>query len=177
MQEYNVDRYWGEQYSKNASVVVYPTTSHDVSLIMQALQWTPLGQDFAFVSGAHSMTNASSAYGLVMDLTYLNQTSIIKNYKDSDGNTTTAIMYRGCSWGQVYNLTGGTGYTAVAARDSEVGVGGFSTGGGIGFIAGAYGFAIDRLLAMDVVLPDGTQITATKNNQYVRLHIKTASTE
>lgn len=168
LQQWNAQRYWGEQYSKNASAVVFPATPHDVSLVMQALHLTPLIHDFAFVSGGHGMTNASSASGLVMDLAYLNRTSIVPHYRKDDGTTTTAIMYQGgCRWGPIYNLTAGTGYTAVAARDSDVGVGGFSTGGGIGFLAGAYGFAIDRLLAMDVVLPSGALVTATKDNACV----------
>ena len=168
LQQYNANRYWGEQYSKNASVVVFPTCADDVSLTLQTLPHTPLGQDFAFVSGAHAMTNASSACGLVMDLTYLNHSSIISNFTKSDGSTTTAIMYQGgCTWGQVYNTTAGSGWTAVGARASDVGVGGFSTGGGIGFLAGAYGYAIDRLIAMDIVLLSGQQVRATADNECV----------
>jgi len=46
-------------------------------------------------------------------------------------------------------------------------MGGFSTGGGIGFLAGPYGFAVDRLVAVDVVLPvTGKMVTATAFNQY-----------
>jgi len=33
----------------------------DVSLTVQATLKTPLGRDYAFVSGAHSQTNASSS--------------------------------------------------------------------------------------------------------------------
>ena len=166
LQQYSAQRYWGEQYAKNASVVVFPTCSDDVSLIMRSIYNTSFSDDFTFVGGAHSMVNASSSYGLVIDLSYLNHTSIVHNYTKHDGSTTTAISYEGGAvWGGVYNVTGGSGHTAVGARDVSVGVGGFSTGGGIGFLAGAYGFATDRLLAADVVLPSGKQVTATDNNE------------
>lgn len=67
---------------------------------------------------------------------------------------------------QVYNTTYGTGFSAILARISSVGVGGFFTGGGIGYLAGAYGYAMDRLRAMEVVLPSGQIVMATKSNQY-----------
>jgi hypothetical protein len=64
----NAGRYWGEQFAKNADVVIFPATTQDVSLTMASMILAPLGHDFAVVSGAHSMTNASSSYGLVIDL-------------------------------------------------------------------------------------------------------------
>lgn len=171
LQNFNAQRYWGVQYAKNASVVIFPANSNDVSLVMQALPHTPLRHDFAFVGGGHGQTNASSAYGMVMDLSYLNNTAIVHNFTKCDGTIATAIMYGGgCHWEQVYNATAGSGYAVVGARDSHVGVGGFSTGGGIGFLAGAYGFATDRLLAMDVVLPSGQQVMVTEDNEHVSEH-------
>jgi len=112
------------------------------------------------------MTGASTSNGYIIDLTYLNHSEILHDYQ-VDGKTFTAITYEGgCVWKNVYDTTAGTGYTAVGARVSNVGVGGFSTGGGIGFLAGAYGYAVDRLRAMDVVLADGCSVTATAHNAY-----------
>lgn len=42
----------------------------------------------------------------------------------------------------------------------------YSTGGGIGFLAPAYGYASDRLLQMEVVLPNGDLVLATETNKY-----------
>ncbi len=84
LQQHNVNRYWGVQFGKNASVVVYPASTKDVSLIVQAANASPKGKDFAFVCGAHSMINASSSYGIVIDLSWLNKTKIIPGY-DVDG--------------------------------------------------------------------------------------------
>lgn len=165
--QYNAGRYWGEQYGKSAAVVVFPATSKDVGYAIQATSLTPLGLDFAFVSGAHGQTNASSSTGFVIDLSYMNQTQIVPNFKTSDGRLVTAIAYQGGStWADVLATTSGSGYTAVGARVGSVGVGGFSTGGGIGFLAGAYGYAIDRLRQMEVVLPSGLIVNATNTNAY-----------
>ena len=59
LQQYNVNRYWGTQFGKNASVVVFPTTAQEVSYAVQATCQTPLGKDFAFVGGAHGIACVS----------------------------------------------------------------------------------------------------------------------
>ena len=167
LQLYNAGRYWGEQYGKNASVVVFPVTTQDVSYAVQAAAQAPCFSDFAFVGGAHGQTNASSAYGFIVDLRWLNSTQILHNVTVSDTKIPTAIAYEGgATWTGVNNVTSGSGYCAVGARVGNVGVGGFSTGGGIGFLAGAYGYAVDRLRAVEVVLMSGLIVTATKTNQH-----------
>lgn len=167
LQEYNAQRYWGKQYSKNATVVVFPLTSDDVSYTVQAASFSRLGRDLAFVSGGHGQTNASSTTGFLVDLSWMKSTRILHNITLADVKVTTAIAYQGGAiWKQVTDYTNGTGYTAVGARVGNVGVGGFSTGGGIGFLAGAYGYAIDRLRALEVVLMSGKVVLATETNEY-----------
>lgn len=72
----------------------------------------------------------------------------------------------GVTVGTVNAATSESGHAAVLGRVSSVGVGGSSTGGGIGFPAGAHGYAIDRLRAIEVVLPSGKTVLAMRNNQY-----------
>lgn len=169
LQLYNQGRYWGEQYGKNASVVVFPTTAQDVAnaILSSALSSSSEEEDLSFVSGGHGQSNASSTTGFMIDLSWMNSTQILHNVTLDDVYVSTAIAYdSGATWGQVYDVTNGSGYILVGARDSSVGVGGFSTGGGIGFLAGAYGYAIDRLRAMQVVLMSGEIVLATKTNDY-----------
>ena len=168
LQQHNAGRYWGSQFGKNASVVVYPGSTQDVSYTVQAANRSPLGADFAIVGGAHSQINASSAYGFVVDLSWMNKTHIVHNFPSSNGSSITAIQYEGgANWGQVQTAVNGSGCTPVGARVANVGAGGFSLGGGIGFLAGAYGYAVDRLVQLEVVLPsDGRIVTATRNNSY-----------
>ncbi|ATY59728.1 FAD binding domain [Cordyceps militaris] len=172
LQQHNADRYWGEQFGKNASVVVYPATTHDVSRAVQAAAWSTFGRDFSVVGGAHSQVNASSSYGFVLDMSWMNISQLILNFTDTatTGAPFAAVEYQGgANWGQVHAVTNGTGYAAVGARVANVGVGGFSLGGGIGFLAGAYGFATDRLVQLEVVLPSGEVVTATKTNEHADL--------
>ncbi|KAF4554242.1 FAD-binding domain-containing protein 46 [Elsinoe fawcettii] len=164
----NAGRYWGKQHGRNSSVVVYPLTAKDVSLAVLSSWATPLGKDLAFVSGAHAQTGASSAEnGFLIDLSWMNSTEVLSKVQVDDVFIENAIAYQpGATWGKIQTDTGGSGWTAVGARMSSVGAGGFSTGGGIGFLAGSYGYAIDRLQAMEVVLMDGRIVTATRTNRY-----------
>ena len=167
LQVYNSGRYWGVEYSKNASVVVFPTSREDVSHAVKASAASPLGKGLAFVSGGHGQTNASSSSGFLIDLSWMNSTQILHNVTLDDTTVGTAVAYQGgANWTEVTSVTNGSGYAVVAARDGDVGVGGFSTGGGIGWIAGVYGYAIDRLKAVEVVLMSGDIVLATKTNQY-----------
>ena len=167
MQAYNKGRYWGEQYGKNATVAVYPCTKYDVSLAVRAADVTPLGRDLSFVRGGHGMTYASSTTGFMIDLSWLNETRVLHNVTLDDTHVGHVISYEGgATWEQVYAVTNGSGWIAIGARDASVGVGGFSTGGGIGFLAGAYGYAVDRLRAMEVVTMAGDVVLATKTNQH-----------
>ncbi|CEJ83174.1 hypothetical protein VHEMI03195 [[Torrubiella] hemipterigena] len=167
LQKHNAQRYWGTQFSKDAQVVVYPGSTEDVSFAVRAARMSPTGNDFAIVCGGHSMINASSAYGFVLDLSKMSNARVAHDFRHSDGRTIVAIEYQGgATWGQVQTATNGSGYTAVGARVDNVGAGGFSLGGGIGFLAGAHGFAVDRLVQMEVVLADGKIVLATKTNEY-----------
>ncbi|KAK8143507.1 hypothetical protein G3M48_007156 [Beauveria asiatica] len=171
LQLHNADRYWGEQFGKNASVVVYPATTKDVSRAVQAANWSKFGTDFSIVGGAHGQINASSSYGFVLDMSWMNSSRLVRKFRDPGGGKPfAAVEYQGgANWGQVQSVTNGTGYTAIGARVASVGAGGFSLGGGIGFLAGAYGFATDRLVQMEVVLPSGQIATATKTNKHSSL--------
>ncbi|KAM3551025.1 hypothetical protein MY1884_007948, partial [Beauveria asiatica] len=171
LQLHNANRYWGEQFGKNASVVVYPATTTDVSRAVQAANWSKFGTDFSMVGGAHGQINASSSYGFVLDMSWMNSSRLVRKFRDPGGGKPfAAVEYQGgANWGQVQSVTNGTGYTAIGARVASVGAGGFSLGGGIGFLAGAYGFATDRLVQMEVVLPSGQIVTATKANKHSSL--------
>lgn len=105
--------------------------------------------------------------GFVLDLSWMNETSVLHNVTIDDIYIPTAIAYGGgATWDQVLAATTGTGYAPISARVGNVGVGGFSTGGGIGFLASVYGYAIDRLRAVEVVLMSGDVVVATKTNNY-----------
>ncbi|HEY7778885.1 MAG TPA: FAD-binding oxidoreductase [Ktedonobacterales bacterium] len=66
----------------------------------------------------------------------------------------------GCTWGEVDHATHPFGLATPSGFVSTTGVGGLTLGGGIGYLSPIYGLTIDNLLSVDMVLADGSFVTA-----------------
>src|ERR1043165_6822744 len=91
--------------------------------------------------------------GLVIDL------GLIK-YARVDPTARTVTAGGGCTWGDVDHATHAFGLATPSGIISTTGVGGLTLGGGIGHLTRKYGLTIDNLLSVDVVLADGSFVTA-----------------
>jgi FAD/FMN-containing dehydrogenase len=69
----------------------------------------------------------------------------------------------GATWGDVDHATHAFGFATPSGVISTTGVGGLTLGGGIGHLTRKCGLAIDNLLEVDVVLADGSFVTANAN--------------
>jgi FAD/FMN-containing dehydrogenase len=67
----------------------------------------------------------------------------------------------GATWGDVDHATHPFGLAVPSGFISTTGVGGLTLGGGLGYLTRQYGFTVDSLLSADVVLADGSFVTAS----------------
>jgi FAD/FMN-containing dehydrogenase len=91
--------------------------------------------------------------GLVIDLSGMRGIRV-------DPAARTAQVEGGCTWGDVDHATHAFGLAVPSGFISTTGVGGLTLGGGIGYLTRQYGLTIDSLLSVDVVLADGSFVTA-----------------
>jgi FAD/FMN-containing dehydrogenase len=91
--------------------------------------------------------------GLVIDLSLLKYTRV-------DPKARTVRVGGGCTWGDVDHATHAFGLATPSGFISTTGVGGLTLGGGIGHLTRKFGLTIDNLLAVDMVLADGSFVTA-----------------
>jgi len=92
--------------------------------------------------------------GLVIDL------SRMKGIRVNPAAKTVRVE-GGCVWGDVDHATHAFGMATPCGFISTTGVAGLTLGGGIGYLTRGYGLTIDNLLAVDMVLADGSFVTAS----------------
>jgi FAD/FMN-containing dehydrogenase len=109
----------------------------------------------AIRGGGHSGPGLGSVDdGLVIDLSQLRDIRI-------DPDARTARVEGGCTWGEVDRAAHAYGLATPSGIMSTTGVGGLTLGGGTGHLSRRFGLTIDNLLSVDMVLADGSVITAS----------------
>ncbi|MEJ2668639.1 MAG: FAD-binding oxidoreductase [Deinococcales bacterium] len=78
-----------------------------------------------------------------------------------DAQARTVRVEAGCLWGDVDHATHPFGLAVPCGFIASTGVAGLTLGGGSGYLTRSCGLTIDNLLAADVVLADGSYVTAS----------------
>lgn len=132
-----------------------PFDEHDVSAVLRIINSTQTV--FSVASGGHMpIPGAQSNNGGVM----ISMSKFTK--KQFNGNRSVASIGPGNRWIDVYNWTAPYGLAVAGGRYSNVGVGGLLVSGGINYFAKRYGFSVNTVVGMQVVLGNGSIVEASE---------------
>ena len=133
--------------NRRPAVVVRPADSREVGYVVSLARES--GLELAVRSGGHSNAGHSvSDGGIVLDLSLMKGLEI-------DPAKRVAWAESGLTSGEVTNATAAHGLAVGFGDTGSVGIGGLTTGGGVGYLVRKHGLTIDNLLAAEIVLADG----------------------
>lgn len=139
-------------YQRKPRLIVQAANAGDVIATVQFAR--EQGVSLAVRSGGHSISGLSSSDAVVLDFSQMKAITI-------DPERHTVRIEPGATWGEVNAATQEYGLAIPAGDTATVGVGGLTTGGGIGWLARKYGLTIDSLLAAEVVTAHGRLVRAS----------------
>ncbi|MDP2773857.1 MAG: FAD-binding oxidoreductase [Nocardioides sp.] len=135
--------------------IVHAVDVADVRIAVEAARES--GLDLAIRGGAHSVPGFGTVDdGIVLDLSAMKGIHI-------DPEKRIGRVQGGCTWGDFDQAAHAFGLATTGGIISTTGVAGLTLGGGIGYLARAHGLSVDNLRSADVVLADGSMVTASEN--------------
>ncbi len=140
---------------KRPAAIVEARDAFDVSCAVRFA--TRHGLDIAVRGGGHNAAGLGVRDdALVVDLGAMRSVRV-------DPARRTVRVDGGCTWNDVDHATVGFGLATPCGFFSTTGVAGLTLGGGVsGYLSRRYGMTVDSLLEADVVLADGSLVTASE---------------
>ena len=147
-------RVWNAMIEKRPALIVRPLSSDDVVAAIGFAR--SRGLPVAVRCGGHSVAGKSVCDdGLLIDL------SLMKGVR-VDLERGTAHANGGVLWDEFDRKTQAFGLATPGGRVTSTGIGGFTLGGGYGWLSPKYGLACDNLISAEVVTADGGLLRASE---------------
>jgi len=145
---YDSNRHFLESSSQFSKFAVQPGNTDDLAKIMKILAKNEI--TFGIKGGGHATNpNFSSTTGIQI---YMSLFDKIKYNADEHFVDAGA----GCLWDQMYAAMANTGQNVVGGASSNgVGIAGYLLGGGYSLKSNQHGLAMDTIMEIEVVLPNG----------------------
>jgi FAD/FMN-containing dehydrogenase len=138
---------------KRPALIARCATADDVAAVIRFAREHDL--PLAVRGGGHNGGGLGSVDdGVVIDLSPMKNVSV-------DPGSGTVRVGGGCVWGEVDAATGPHNLAVPTGIISTTGVAGLTLGGGHGYLTRRHGLTIDNLLSARMVLADGSQVTAS----------------
>ncbi|HEX2988899.1 MAG TPA: FAD-binding oxidoreductase [Chloroflexota bacterium] len=144
---------WNAMIDKHPALIAQCADARDV---MTAIAFTRENDLPGSVrGGGHSIAgNALCDNGVVIDLSLMRQVRV-------DPESQTATAQGGVLWGEFDRATQQHGLATTGGLISTTGIGGFTLGGGMGWLERKYGLTCDNLIAAEVVTADSKLVRAS----------------
>jgi FAD/FMN-containing dehydrogenase len=145
------------RFDRRPTIVVRAADAADVARTVAFAAET--GLELAVRSGGHSVAGHSTTEGgIVLDLSPMKALLI-------DAEARLAWAQPGLTAGDVTTAAAAHGLAVPFGDTASVGIGGITTGGGIGFLTRKHGMTIDNLVGAEVVTADGRILTVDEHHE------------
>ena len=132
-------------------IIVFCEVASDVALCLELARANALWA--VPRSGRHSLANYSTCSGMIIDVSLLNGITV-------DPVAKTARVGAGANFGLLNAVLDGYDLHVPGGTCADVGVAGFMQGGGYGLTSRRFGIGSDNIVAVTVMLADGTIVEA-----------------
>jgi hypothetical protein len=149
---------WNLDVDQRPAAVAIPESEHDVVEIVRFAR--DRGLKVAAQSTGHNAAPMEHA---------LAQTVLVKMHKlrkvEIDPERRLARVGAGTIWIEAVEAAAEHGLAALAGSSPDVGIAGYSLGGGLSWLARKYGLQANQVTAVDIVTADGRLVRADRHNE------------
>ena len=148
---------WNLAADQHPVAVVFAESADDVVAVV----------DYARRRGLHVTTQGTGHFAATLhslDDTILIRTCRLRGL-EIDPETQTARAEAGVLWEEVSLAAAEHGLAGLAGSSPDVGVVGYTLGGGLGWLARRYGLAANSVTAVELVTADGEPVRADRDNE------------
>ncbi|KAJ3779911.1 hypothetical protein GGU11DRAFT_662257, partial [Lentinula aff. detonsa] len=156
---------FNDEVNFQPTCIVFPNTTKHVQTAMKAIFQN--NAEYSVQAGGHSgMTGWNTVENGIL-ISFINMMNSRVTSYDSQSDTITLLP--GIHWGDATSALQQYGVAPVGARAIATVGTGLLLGGGISYLSSPEGYAADNFVSLDVVLVNGTLVTATVDNGYADL--------
>lgn len=139
---------------RRPAIVARPRTAPEVAEAVQLARAEDL--PLSVRGGGHSIAGRAVVDGgLMIDLSAMREVEV-------DPVRRVATVEGGATWREVNDATSAHGLATTGGVISTTGVGGLTLGGGLGWLMGCHGLAVDNLLSVELVTAEGEILEASE---------------
>lgn len=148
---------WNLAVDQRPALVALPNDAADVAVLVKAAR--DAGVEIAPQSTGHNAAPLGDLGG-----TMLLRTSRLRDV-ELDPETRIARVGGGAVWGDVAPLAAEHGLMPLQGSSHDVGIAGYTLGGGMSFLARKHGLSCERLRAVEIVTGDGELRRVDRENE------------